>query len=99
MSVAQGHLTEAQIEKNFDAQVQQAIDTGTMPDSETGLNIEVQKAIVEIAREYPYVTAVSIQNAKQAYRRQVSGAAGADATASVRAIAATLGYSLGDSLA
>lgn len=99
MSVAQGHLTEAQIEKNFDAQVQQAIDTGTMPDSETGLNIEVQKAIVEIAREYPYVTAVSIQNAKQAYRRQVSGAVGAEGAASARAIAVKLGIDTGDSLA
>lgn len=99
MGVPQGYLTADRIENNFNTMLQAAIDTGEFSHSDSGLNMEVQKAIDEVAREYPSVTAVSIQNANQAYRRQVSGAAGAEGAASVRAVAAKLGIDTGDSLA
>lgn len=99
MSMENGALTPEAIESNFKRLLQGAIDTGSLTESNTGLNDEVEKAIIEVAHEYPSVTAVSIQNAQQAWRRQLSGARKRELTASVAAVAATLGYDTGDSLA
>lgn len=92
-------MTFQDVEKNFNDALQAAIDTGTAPGSGLGFDQDTFNAILEVAREYPDATAVSVQNAQQAWRREVSGAARADADALISGIAATRGWSGGDSLA
>lgn len=91
MVMSREAMSDRKIEDNFNSSLQNAIDTGVGPPSEMGFNTEVEQAIGQVAREYPSVTAISVQNAKQAWRRQVSGAYAAQ----IRVASDAAGYGTG----
>lgn len=71
-------LTTNQIQANFKKYLQDAIDTGQMPPSESGLDENTLYAICVVADSYPNADPTAIQDAQQNFRRQLSGKAAAD---------------------
>lgn len=91
MGMPHGELTFERVEKNFNRFLDNAINSGVTVDSNSGLDEYVRAAINQVAKEYPNVTAISIQSAQQNWRRQVSGATVADRAAGITAALAARG--------
>ena len=86
--------SDKQVRESFDRWLKNAIELGLCPPSDLGFYYNVERALFELADEYPNPTGAAITKARNAFAAQMDGTDAKESMARRREILARQGGTL-----